>query len=288
MKARRGASLAHRLLLRAYPSRWRQRYGEEFLDLLVARPLRLRDLPDVVGAALDARLHAGHAATVPSQLLPRRAELRVLSPPNVTYGVVTGVPPIGVLSRRGFMRRMLAAGVALLSIEFLGGTLSFLWPNVRQGLGARFRVGTLASIVIAQPSFASGELYPFNPARAFLVNVPAAEALAGGSPTSIANPGPDQLLALWRKCPHLGCLVPQPCDELHRIRCRCHGSTYNVLGEKLKEGPAERGLDRFAVSIERDGTVVIDTSQITQGAPNLGPDRLVFSDPHPWDATCDV
>ncbi len=288
MNARRPASLTHRLLLRAYPGRWRERYGEEFLDLLVDRPLRLRDLPDVLGGALDARLHPGHVAVAPSQLLPRRAGLPVLPASNMTYGVVTGLPPIGVLSRRNFMRRMLAAGVALLSIEFLGGTLSFLWPNVRRGLGARFRVGTLASIVTAQPSFATGEMFPFNPARAFLVNVPAAMALASGHPTSITDPGPDQLLALWRKCPHLGCLVPQPCDELHRIRCRCHGSTYNILGEKLKEGPAERGLDRFAVSVERDGAVVIDTSQITQGAPNLGPDRLVFSDPHPWGATCDI
>ncbi len=288
MKARPSASLIQRLLLRAYPRPWRERYGEEFLDLLADRPLHLRDLPDVLGAALDAHLHPGHVAIAPSHLLPRRAELPALSAPNMTYGVVTGVPPIGVLSRRSFMRRMLAAGVALLSIEFLGGTLSFLWPNVRQGLGASFRVGTLTSIVAGQPSFATGEMFPFNPARAFLVNVPAATALASGNPTSITGPGADQLLALWRKCPHLGCLVPQPCDELHRIRCRCHGSTYNVLGEKLKEGPAERGLDRFAVSIERDGTVVIDTSQITQGAPNLGPDRLVFSDPHPWGATCDI
>ena len=135
------------------------------------------------------------------------------------------------------MRRMLGVGVALLSLEFLGGTLSFLWPNIRQGLGAQFRVGSVETIVAAQPSFADGEHYPYNPARAFLVNVPAAMALASGSPISLANPSADQLLALWRKCPHLGCLVPEPCDELHRIRCRCHGSTYNVLGEKLKEGP---------------------------------------------------
>ena len=32
----------------------------------------------------------------------------------------------------------------------------------------------------------------------------------------------------------------------------------------------------------------MDTSQLTQGAPNLGPDRLVFRDPYPLDATCDV
>jgi hypothetical protein len=54
----------------------------------------------------------------------------------------------------------------------------------------------------------------------------------------------------------------------------------------MHEGPAERGLDRFAVSIDATGTIVIDTAQITQGPPNLGPANLSFQDPYPWDATC--
>ena len=70
-----------------------------------------------------------------------------------------------------------------------------------------------------------------------------------------------------------------------RYRCRCHGSTYNILGEKLKQGPAERGMDRFPVSIE-EGVVVVDTSQRVSGPPNLGPERLAFRDAHPWEATC--
>jgi Rieske Fe-S protein len=285
---RRSAPRLHRLLLRAYPRGWRERYGGEFLELLGERPLRAGDVQDVLFGALDARLHPRRVPLSVTELLPSRIELPVSGPSAPTFGIVTGVPPAGVMTRRGFMRKMLAAGVALLSIEFLGGTLSFLWPNIRQGLGARFRVGTMETILAAQPSFAMGELFPYNPARAFLVNVPAAMALASGSPTSVPQPSADQLLALWRKCPHLGCLVPEPCDALHRIRCRCHGSTYNILGEKLKEGPAERGLDHFAVSIDADGSVMIDTSELTQGQPNLGEDRLVFHDPHPWDATCDV
>jgi Rieske Fe-S protein len=116
--------------------------------------------------------------------------------------------------------------------------------------------------------------------------VPAAMAWASGAERAVTNPTAGELLALWRKCPHLGCLVPQPCEEITRYQCRCHRSTYNILGEKMKEGPAERGLDRFAVRIDDDGTIVVDTSQITRGAANLGPARLVFSDPHPWEATC--
>jgi Rieske Fe-S protein len=285
---RAGASLGHRILLRTYPAGWRRRYGDEFLEVLAVRGTGLGDVLDILSGALDARLHPGRTPLSVTEMLPHRVQLPRLTPAATTYGVVTGVPPVGVLSRRTFMRRVLGVGVAILSIDFLGGTLSFLWPNIRTGLGAKFRLGTVDEIVAAQPSFASGEYFQVNAARAFLVNVPAAEALASGSPISLPNPSAEQLLALWRKCPHLGCLVPEPCGDLHRIRCRCHGSTYNVIGEKLKEGPAERGLDRFAVSIEADGTVVMDTSEVTQGAPNLGLDHLVFRDPYPFDATCDV
>ena len=31
--------------------------------------------------------------------------------------------------------RMLGVGVGIVSLEFLAGTLAFLWPNIREGLG---------------------------------------------------------------------------------------------------------------------------------------------------------
>ena len=277
--------LGHRLLLGTYPAGWRRRYGSEFCVLLATRPLRSRDVLDILRGALDARLHP---TTVQRQPLERLASVPVpaANRSRAAFGIVAAAPPEGVLSRRGFLRRVLGVGVALLSLEFVAGTLSFLWPNIREGLGAEFRVGRLADILAAQPSFADGRPYPFGPARIFLVNVPAATAWAQGQPVTLANPTQDQLLALWRKCPHLGCLVPQPCESVARYQCRCHQSTYNILGEKMAKGPAERGLDRFAVRIERDGTVVVNTAELTRGAPNLGPERLAFTDGHPWDATC--
>lgn len=202
------------------------------------------------------------------------------------HGIVAHAPPLGEITRRGFMRRMLAIGTALLSLEFAAGTISFLWPQIRSGLGAKFRVGTVADVLAAEPRFASGWPYAYNPARVFLVNVPAATQLALGHEVSITSAEAADLLALWRKCPHLGCLVPAPCASITRYQCRCHRSTYNILGEKMHEGPAERGLDRFEVMVDTDGTIVIDTSQITQGPPNRGPDGLSFHDPHAWDATC--
>lgn len=188
-----------------------------------------------------------------------------------------------IVSRRSFLRRILGVGVGLLSLEFAGGSLAFLWPNLREGLGAPFRVGLMSDILRAQPGFAEGYPYTFGPARSFLVNVPAARALASGQPTKVPNPGAGEMIALWRKCPHLGCMVPDLCDSVKRFECRCHGSTYNILGEKLEKGPAERGMDRFAVLVEADGTVVIDTGEIVFGAPEGVP---TFTDSHPPEVGC--
>lgn len=50
-------------LLRLYPRSWRERYGEEFLGLILERPPSFADRVDIVRGAVDARLH--------SQLPPR-------------------------------------------------------------------------------------------------------------------------------------------------------------------------------------------------------------------------
>ncbi len=45
------------LLLRLYPARWRDRYGDEFEALLTERPLGPFDVADVLLGAVDAHLH---------------------------------------------------------------------------------------------------------------------------------------------------------------------------------------------------------------------------------------
>jgi hypothetical protein len=44
-------------LLSLYPPAWRERYGDEFAELLAARPPSLRDQLDIVRGAVDARIH---------------------------------------------------------------------------------------------------------------------------------------------------------------------------------------------------------------------------------------
>jgi hypothetical protein len=43
-------------LLRLYPRTWRERYGDEFADLLGDQPLKFKQVLDVVAGAIDARL----------------------------------------------------------------------------------------------------------------------------------------------------------------------------------------------------------------------------------------
>ncbi len=179
------------------------------------------------------------------------------------YGEVHG-PPIGEMTRRSFMRRLLGVGLGVLTLEFIGGSVNFLWPNVRGGLGGKLTLGTAADIAAALPSWVTGAPFSYQKARIFLVNVPAAESLVDGTGKTVADPGTN-VLALYRKCPHLGCQIPQLCDQSHWFECLCHGSKYNIIGEK-RAGPAPRGMDRFPVTIV-DGAYVADTGSLEDGPP---------------------
>ena len=195
---------------------------------------------------------------------------------HTSYGEVQG-PNVGEISRRGFMRRMLGAGIGLLSLEFLGGTLAFLWPNLTGGLGGLIEIGTATDINGQQPKWKTGEPYIYTKARLFFVNVPAGKSLVDGSNQTVEDPK-DQVLALYRKCPHLGCQIPQLCDKSHWFECLCHGSKYTILGEK-RDGPAPRGMDRFTHSLS-NGVYSVDTSEIITGPP-IGTDT--FDDRGPSD-----
>lgn len=77
---------------------------------------------------------------------------------------------------------------------------------------------------------------------------------------------PDGLLALYTKCPHLGCTVPWagPPDSPNAFQCPCHGSMYNYEGERTG-GPAPRPMDLMAVRVDdATGNVTVDTGEITQ------------------------
>ena len=73
------------------------------------------------------------------------------------------------------------------------------------------------------------------------------------------------IVALYQKCPHLGCRVPE-CATSQWFECPCHGSQYNRVGEK-KAGPAPRGMDHFLITVTGSSDVIIDTSYPFPGVP---------------------
>jgi Rieske Fe-S protein len=223
---------------------------------------------------------ANTAASVPPE--PGHPPL-VASSQQALHAVATG--PAEVLDRCS-TRAPSPGGhscVGLLSLEFVGASVAFLWPTAGEGLGIEHEVGTLDQIGAAFPAWASGEPIEFRPARAFLVNVPAAKAWALGEDPSAHPPKAGDILALWRKCPHLGCMIPKACESRGRFQCYCHQSTYNILGEKLELGPAPRGMDRFPVRINNGGFVIVDTREVIEGPPK---GTLSFTDLHPPDVGC--
>jgi cytochrome b6-f complex iron-sulfur subunit len=178
------------------------------------------------------------------------------------------VPPadpdtIGVTRRQFFNR----SAVALMTVGLTGfglAVLAFLWPRVTGGFGARITVGPLDD-VRGRIRENSGFLY-LPEGRAWLTEfppdgIPKAEAVYPGPVMSGITAG---INALYQKCPHLGCRVPE-CVSSQWFECPCHGSQYDRAGEK-KAGPAPRGMDRFGVSIT-GGQVVVDTGTVFPGPP---------------------
>src|SRR4029077_12227241 len=83
------------------------------------------------------------------------------------------------------------------------------------------------------------------------------------------------LMTLYQKCAHLGCRVPF-CNSSKWFECPCHGSKYNLAGERQVGSPAPAGLWRFPFDIVGTGQerrVVVDTGiQLTQ--PPAGTDTI--------------
>lgn len=86
----------------------------------------------------------------------------------------------------------------------------------------------------------------------------------------------DGLMALYTKCPHLGCTVPYvgPPDSQQAFQCPCHGSMYDYVGDRTG-GPAPRPMDYMTVTVdEATGNVAVDTGDIHQRLEYM-PDQAV-------------
>ncbi|CAN5647682.1 hypothetical protein BH10ACT2_BH10ACT2_01950 [soil metagenome] len=172
---------------------------------------------------------------------------------------------IGV-NRRQFLNR---ASVTLMSTSlgvFGLACIAFLWPTAAPIFGGKVNLGKLDSILSTIRS-SSGFLYASN-ARSYVTMYPS-EALPKARGVKEYAPllaGMESgIIAMYQKCPHLGCRVPQ-CPSSQWFECPCHGSQYNRVGEK-KGGPAPRGMSHFVITVTPSGDVVLDTSTVITGPP---------------------
>lgn len=167
-------------------------------------------------------------------------------------------------SRRKFLLNASLIAWGGIAAAFTGASIAFLWPNLRGGFGAQVTVGSVDDIAqgitdgSGQMDYPAARVHivPYDPA---LDTKDLYAKLTNGAP----------FMALYQRCVHLGCRVPW-CTTSQWFECPCHGSRYNQWGE-YQFGPAPRGLDRFAVRLER-GQVVVDTSTVI-----TGPSRVTSS-----------
>lgn len=175
-----------------------------------------------------------------------------------------------VTARRSLLRGTFLSGAGLALLGSVGGLVDYLWPRSVRGFGGPVSAGTLDDIPApgAPPvEFTEGQFR--------LVNLDPADTAGNGSA------GGSGLLALWKKCPHLGCAVPwkdrgvppPSFTEQEWFQCPCHGSTYTRAGVRVY-GPAPRSMDTMAISIDGAGLITVDTGSITMGGLD-NPERAV-------------
>ena len=169
------------------------------------------------------------------------------------------------VTRRQFLNRSVGGMFAFALSGFGAACIAFLWPTLKGGFGSKIVVGPLAD---ALAEIAETKEPVYNPEGRFYLNPYPKEAVAKAkniASYSALIPGMEAgVIAIYQKCVHLGCRVPW-CASSQWFECPCHGSQYNRVGEK-KGGPAPRGCDHFAISI--DGSdVVVDTATTITGPP---------------------
>ena len=186
-------------------------------------------------------------------------------------------PPPAV-TRREFFRRSLVGSLLVFGAEFGAASLAFLWPNLKGGFGSVITAGKIDDIKAfiqqtGQPYYSGvGRFYiiPYNGKgkdESTGVDYETDGVIASG------------LMPLYQRCVHLGCRVPF-CQQSQWFECPCHGSKYNKAGE-YELGPAPTGLERFKISVDNAGNVLVDTSERIAGPPR-GTDTIDQSPQGPF------
>ena len=248
--------------------------------LVVFAALRRRDTGDAIGALSreTRRRDAGEPVVLddaePVAVSGRQVEAQAALARRPQELVTVGgsdlaeyVPPdpetLGV-TRRQFFNRSIVLLMGLSLTGFGAAVLAFLWPQPKGGFGSPIRVGSIPDV---KASIQSGDGFLYlAEGRMWITEYPeaAVEKARSVYPPSMMGGLEAGVIAIYQKCPHLGCRVPS-CKTSQWFECPCHGSQYNQAGEK-KGGPAPRGMDHFGMDVT-GGVLTVNTGQLLQGPP---------------------
>jgi cytochrome b6-f complex iron-sulfur subunit len=171
------------------------------------------------------------------------------------------------LSRRQLLRTSLAAGIGVWLLQAGAGTVGFIWPNLAGGFGGKVTIGKYSDIKSQNSAIPVDQGFPayYADARSFVVLIdPSRQEFVPGEDRPAMG-----VRSTCARCIALSALkTSPPCLKNFWLECPCHGSRYDRLGTKAagtQFGPAPRGMDRFAVIVDEQGVLTIDTGKITLG-----------------------
>jgi cytochrome b6-f complex iron-sulfur subunit len=228
----------------------------------LSRETRKRDR-STPALADEAEAPSGKQVEAQAEIERRPPELEKVGASDLSAYVPPDAETIGV-TRRQFFNRSIVILMGFGLSAFGAAVIAFLWPTPKGGFGSKIRVGDVSD-TLAQIEASDGFLYKAE-GRMWLTAYPASalEKAASVYPASMQQGLAAGVIAMYQKCPHLGCRVPE-CGTSQWFECPCHGSQYNQAGEK-KGGPAPRGMDHFAMEVA-GGVLTVNTGLIIQGPP---------------------
>jgi len=157
-----------------------------------------------------------------------------------TLARVVGVHHSGPtrVGRRSFVRNAALGSVGVLSTLGGGVFVRLLWPNKTGDFGKELRV---AAVNVPD---VGGQPYVNTAGKFYVIHTE------------------DGVMALYWKCPHLGCTVPPYSTSTNSYNCPCHGSIYNYEGERIG-GPAPRPMDYMPLTLDpASGDILVNTGDI--------------------------
>lgn len=155
------------------------------------------------------------------------------------------------INRRELLKKVWWASLGLLFLEMASALVVSLQPKAKAGaFGSKISAGTIYEI----KNMPAGTIKYYDSGRFYLARLE------------------DGVLAIYRKCTHLGCVVPWIPEEKSednlpgtgRFNCPCHASIFDRYGI-VHAGPAPRPLDLFKVTLEGN-QVFVDTGIPVQRA----------------------